>query len=107
MERKLQFVKSNKKSLMLFRHHKTFLIQILKKKSPIETGLEVLKIEIVANEPSQRTLGTALINLIHLRDQIKQDDWFRLYDDQGGSTDAIVHLQIQWIHSKVSISLLF
>jgi len=46
---------------------------------------------------NQSTIGKIVVQVNGFKDQLKHDEWFDLERNQGGR----LHLNIQWIHSKV------
>ena len=69
--------------------------------SKIDTGREVLNIEIFnAERNSDNKIGSVSINVNTLRDQLKHDEWFDL-ERYGSNAGGRLHLNLQWIHSKV------
>ena len=50
-------------------------------------------------------IGRVNINLLNnnlgIRDQVKHDVWLDLYNQTGSLTGGRIHLQIQWIYSRV------
>lgn len=57
-------------------------------------SLEVLE---YSSKSQQSLIGKIIIQVNGFKDQLKHDEWFDLERNQGGR----LHLNIQWIHSKV------
>lgn len=50
-----------------------------------------------SSKSQQSLIGKIIIQVNGFKDQLKHDEWFDLERNQGGR----LHLNIQWIHSKV------
>lgn len=50
---------------------------------------------------SKSLIGKIILQVNAFKDQLKHDEWFDLERNQGGR----LHLNVQWIHSKVIIRL--
>ena len=48
---------------------------------------------------SKSLIGKIVMQVNAFKDQLKHDEWFDLERNQGGR----LHLNVQWIHSKVII----
>lgn len=50
-----------------------------------------------SSQNQQNLIGKIVLQVNGFKDQLKHDEWFDLERNQGGR----IHLNIQWIHSKV------
>lgn len=69
--------------------------------SKVQSGRETLEIQVLnAERNSDNKLGKISIQINGLRDQLKHDEWYDL-EKFGNPTGGRIHLNLQWIHSKV------
>ena len=71
--------------------------------SHIETGMEDLHIVVMDHDQQSRDdfAGQITVPLNRLSDQLKHDEWFELFDKNGKRSKSKIHLELQWIHSRV------
>ena len=69
----------------------------------IETGMEDLHIVVMDHDQQSRDdfAGQITVPLNRLSDQLKHEEWFELFDKNGKRSKSKIHLELQWIHSRV------